>query len=58
VSPELRELPRYPARTPSAAIGHVHRAVDVRSVVFGDAEGGEEVRELDRRILEVLDESP
>jgi hypothetical protein len=24
----------------------------------GDAEDGEEVRELDRRILEVLDESP
>ena len=25
---------RYPARRPSAAIGHVHRAVDVRSLVF------------------------
>jgi hypothetical protein len=29
-SSDRRELSRYPTRTPSAAIGHVHRTVDVR----------------------------
>ena len=31
VSSKLRYLSRYSARSPSAAIGHVHRTVDVRS---------------------------
>ena len=30
-SSDRRELSRYPTKTPSAAIGHVHRTVDVRS---------------------------
>jgi hypothetical protein len=30
-SSDLRDSSRYPPRTPSAAIGHVHRTVNVRS---------------------------